>query len=98
MEIKKQAITPLCKDLPSATVTTLPDDIIHYAEPRILTVRENARLQTFPDWFEFTGAYTTGGKQRKHTCPRYTQVGNAVPPLLAEAMGLLIEVEMKRAI
>lgn len=97
MEIKKQAITPLSKDLPSATVTTLPDDIIHYAEPRILTVRENARLQTFPDWFEFTGAYTTGGKQRKNTCPRYTQVGNAVPPLLAEAMGLLIGVEMKRA-
>ena len=69
------------------TVTTLPDDMIHYAEPRILTVRENARLQTFPDWFSFKGKYTTGGHRRKYECPRYTQVGNAVPPLLAEAIG-----------
>lgn len=85
--IKKRAITPLSETLPSATVTTLPDDIIHYSEPRILTVRENARLQTFPDWYEFTGNYTTGGTNRKDACPRYTQVGNAVPPLFAEAIG-----------
>lgn len=85
--IKKRAITPLSKTLPSATVTTLPDDIIHYSEPRILTVRENARLQTFPDWYEFTGNYTTGNTRRKNDCPRYTQVGNAVPPLFAEAIG-----------
>lgn len=90
LSIKKQAITPLCPSSPSATVTTLPDDIIHYSEPRILTVRENARLQSFPDWFSFQGPYTTGGKLRKHSCPRYTQVGNAVPPLLAEAMGKLL--------
>lgn len=89
--VKKQAITPLCPNSPSATVTTLPDDILHYSEARILTVRENARLQSFPDWFEFKGAYTTGGRRRKTTCPRYTQVGNAVPPLLAEAMGRLIK-------
>lgn len=88
--IKKQAITPLDGNLPSATVTTLPDDILHYLEPRILTVRENARLQSFPDWFSFQGVYTTGGKQRKYTCPRYTQVGNAVPPILAEALGMLL--------
>ena len=88
--IKKQAFTPLHPNQPSATVTTLPDDILHYSEARILTVRENARLQSFPDWFEFQDAYTTGGHQRKHTCPRYTQVGNAVPPLLGEAMGRLL--------
>lgn len=88
--MKKHALTPLHPDLPAATITTLPDDILHYSEPRILTVRENARLQSFPDWFEFQGAYTTGGKQRKYTCPRYTQVGNAVPPLLAEALGALL--------
>jgi len=87
MGIKKRAITPLNETLPSATVTTLPDDIIHYSEPRILTVRENARLQTFPDWYKFTGNYTTGGTKRKNDCPRYTQVGNAVPPLFAEAIG-----------
>jgi DNA (cytosine-5)-methyltransferase 1 len=88
--IKKHSITPLHPGLPSSTVTTLPDDILHYSEPRILTVRENARLQSFPDWFEFQGKYTTGGKKRKHECPRYTQVGNAVPPLLAEAIGTLL--------
>lgn len=85
--IRKQATTLLAANKPSATVTTLPDDIIHYSEPRILTVRENARLQSFPDWFEFRGGYTTGGKDRKRQCPRYTQVGNAVPPLLAEGLG-----------
>lgn len=88
--ICKHSITPLHPKLPSVTVTTLPDDILHYSEPRILTVRENARLQSFPDWFEFQGKYTTGGKERKNQCPRYTQVGNAVPPLLSEAIGLLL--------
>jgi DNA (cytosine-5)-methyltransferase 1 len=88
--INKQAVTPLHPDLPASTVTTLPDDIVHYSEPRILTVRENARLQTFPDWFRFTGNYTTGGKERRSSCPRYTQVGNAVPPLFAEAIGRVL--------
>ncbi len=89
--IKKHALTPLHGDSPSATITTLPDDMVHYSEPRILTVRENARIQTFPDWFQFTGSYTTGGKDRKNKCPRYTQVGNAVPPLFSEAIGLILK-------
>lgn len=69
------------------TITTLPDDFIHYQEPRILTVREFARLQSFPDWFEFHGKYTTGGELRKVDCPRYSQIGNAVPPRLAMFLG-----------
>ena len=85
--LKKHSFTPLHSNKIAATVTTLPDDMIHYKEPRILTVRENARLQSFPDWFEFRGKYTTGGQRRKDECPRYSQVGNAVPPLLAEAIG-----------
>ncbi|SOE01830.1 DNA cytosine methyltransferase [Caenispirillum bisanense] len=85
--IKKRSTTPMSGAQPSPTVTTLPDDIIHYSEPRVLTVREHARLQSFPDWFRFTGPYTAGGPWRKRACPRYTQVGNAVPPLLAEALG-----------
>jgi len=84
---KKQCLTPLHPDQISKTITTLPDDLLHYSEPRILTVRENARIQSFPDWFEFQGKYTTGGNRRKLECPRYTQVGNAVPPLMAEALG-----------
>ena len=88
--IKKRSTTPMSADLPSPTVTTLPDDILHYSEPRILTVREQARLQSFPDWFAFKGPYTSGGSQRAKACPRYTQVGNAVPPLLAEAFGEML--------
>lgn len=88
--LKKHAITVLAKEFPSPTITTLPDDIIHYSEPRILTARETARIQSFPDWFEFTGKYTTGGKARKVDCPRYTQIGNAVPPLLSEAIAKML--------
>jgi DNA (cytosine-5)-methyltransferase 1 len=75
---------------PAPTITTLPDDFVHYSEPRILTVRECARLQSFPDWFEFKGKYTSGGDRRIHECPRFTQVGNAVPPLLAQFMGAYV--------
>lgn len=88
--IKKHSLTVLSDSAPAPTVTTLPDDILHYSEPRILSVRENARLQSFPDWFDFLGKYTTGGRFRKLDCPRYTQVGNAVPPLLAKAIGLVL--------
>ena len=87
---KKQVISVLDSTKPSRTLTTLPDDIIHYSEPRILTVRESARIQSFPDNFSFRGKYTTGGNRRTLECPRYTQVGNAVPPLLGEALGRLI--------
>jgi len=85
--IKKNSIRVLSKDLPSGTITTLPDDQLHYSENRILTVREQARLQSFPDWFVFEGKYTTGGNQRRVECPRYTQIGNAVPPFVSEAIG-----------
>lgn len=88
--LNKQRTVPLDPDAPSHTVTTLPDDILHFEEPRILTVRESARLQSFPDWFVFRGKFTTGGDRRTKECPRYTQVGNAVPPLLARAWGTAI--------
>lgn len=87
---KKQAITVLNEGEPSKTLTTLPDDLLHYSEPRILTVREMARIQSFPDNFDILGKYTTGGERRTQECPRYTQVGNAVPPLLGEALGEVI--------
>jgi len=82
----KHRTLPMSPIMPAPTLTTLPDDVLHYSEPRILTVREYARLQSFPDWFQFKGKYTTGGDRRKKDCPRYTQVGNAVPPLLAEGV------------
>ena len=94
--VKKHANVILDETQPSHTLTTLPDDLLHYSEPRILTVREFARLQSFPDWFSFSGKYTTGGKQRKDECPRYTQVGNAVPPLLSRYIGDLIRDLLKK--
>ena len=86
--LKKRSVKVLDPDDVAPTITTIPDDFIHYSEPRVLTVRECARLQSFPDWFEFKGPYTTGGKRRVQQTPRYTQVGNAVPPLFAEQVGL----------
>jgi DNA (cytosine-5)-methyltransferase 1 len=89
--LKKRSVTILAANQTAPTVTTLPDDIIHYSEPRVMTVRECARLQTFPDWFVFKGQYTTGGKTRVTDTPRYTQVGNAVPPLFAELVGIAMK-------
>jgi DNA (cytosine-5)-methyltransferase 1 len=59
-QLKKNTTKLLEKDQPSPTLTTLPDDYIHYQEPRILTVREYARIQSFNDWYQFKGKYTTG--------------------------------------
>lgn len=50
---------------------------IHPEEHRTLSVREAARIQTFPDYFRFSGSPTAGFKQ----------IGNAVPPMLGEAIG-----------
>jgi len=77
-------------DEPAPTVVTLPDDYVHPSEARIMTVTELARLQSFPDWFEFRSKETTGSHRRKVEVPQYTQVGNAVPPLMAQAIGELI--------
>ena len=82
----------LADEWPALTVTSLPDDIVHFREDRIPTVREVARLQTFPDWFEFRGVRTTGAERRRAGIyvPQYTQVANAVPPRLAHAVAARI--------
>lgn len=71
----------------SPTVVTMPDDFIHYSRYRAMTVREMARLQSFDDSFVFQGKRQTGGDKRKSEIPQYTLVGNAVPPLMARAIG-----------
>ena len=63
---------------PSKTIDTGHRNHFHYKWNRVPTVRENARLQSFPDRFKFLGTKTQQNKQ----------VGNAVPPLLAQAVGL----------
>lgn len=82
---------------PNITATSLADDYVHYSQPRVLTVREWARLQLFPDWYIFKGKRTTGGLRRAgnpregvfdREVPKYTQIGNAVPVGLAEQVGI----------
>lgn len=81
---------------PTLTATSLPDDYVHFSQPRVPTVREWARLQTFPDWYQFRGKRTTGGRRRagdpdagdwSRDVPKFTQIGNAVPVLLAQELG-----------
>jgi len=81
---------------PNITATSLPDDYVHYLQPRTFTVREWARFQTFPDWYNFSGPRTTGGIRRagnprenifSRELPKYTQIGNAVPVKLAYEIG-----------
>lgn len=90
-DLKKRTVIPLSGALPTPTITTLPDDYIHYSEPRIFTVREYARIQSFNDWYHFKGKYTTGGKRRTQEVPRYSQIGNAIPPLFGEQSGLILK-------
>lgn len=86
LESNKRNYTVLNPQGQSPTVCTMPDDFIHYAAHRPLTVREMARLQSFDDSFVFQGKRQTGGNKRKVEIPQYTLVGNAVPPLMAKAI------------
>lgn len=67
-------------NLPSITIDTGHMNYFHPVENRVPTVRESARLQSFPDSFIFMG---NQGEQ-------YRQVGNAVPPLMSKAIALEI--------
>ena len=89
---------------PTITITSLPDDFVHYSQARTPTVRECARMQTFPDWYQFAGKRTTGGIRRAgnprenifdREVPKYTQIGNAVPVKLAYEIGLHLNQVLK---
>lgn len=72
----------------SRAITSEPTDFIHYSQPRIPTIREMARLQTYPDEYEFLGQRTAGNENRRFNyCAQSQQVGNSVPPFLARAVG-----------
>ena len=65
-------------DQPSKAITSgAATEFVHPVEPRLLTLRECARLQTFPDGFRFAGTQAE----------RALLIGNAVPPLLGEVLG-----------
>ena len=71
-----EALTRYHSDKPSLTINTGHRSHFHYKYNRIPTVRESARLQSFPDDFIFYG----------NKSQQYKQVGNAVPPLLGYAV------------
>lgn len=89
---KKHSQRALMENDPAPAQLTIPDDLCHYhmENLRTLTVREMARFQSFPDWYVFRSKVTTGGDGRKFEVPQYTQVGNAVPPLLALKLGEIV--------
>ena len=70
------AWTRMNSEKPCFTIDTGHNHHFHYKENRVPTVRESARIQSFPDRFEFIGIKTSQLKQ----------VGNAVPPLMAKAI------------
>lgn len=76
-------------DIWAWTLNTKGDSVYHYGEPRALSVREFARLQSFPDRFTFATDPRKGMIEGRHdggpAHSRYRQAGNAVPPLLARA-------------
>ncbi len=83
LQTKKQNVYRLLESVPSRTVTcNFRTDIIHPWKPRGLTTREAARLQSFDDDYQFFGNLTRKAK----FVTQDDQVGNAVPPLLAQAI------------
>ena len=91
-DIFQDKIKRLRGDRPSWTITAhLHKDgymYIHPAQPRSITVREAARLQGFPDRFIFMGSRTD----------QFKQVGNSVPPLMAQAVALEIRKVLEEAL
>lgn len=81
----------LIPDKPALTVTShCLDENVHPTQNRALTVRECARLQSFPDSYDFCGGPYMVGHDNRKVQDKYEQIGDAVPPLLAYAWGKTI--------
>lgn len=77
----------LIEDQPSYTITShCLDEMLHPFINRAITPREAARLQSFPDWYYFEGPYVQFHGSEEED--KYEQIGDAIPPLLAYALGV----------
>ena len=85
LHLNTPARTVTCRNLSGATGDMLRIKLPDHRRRR-LTVREGARLQSFPDWFEFVGS-----EERQ-----FHQIGNAVPPLLAKAIATSVKVYLSQ--
>lgn len=93
-KITKQCYRRMYADKPAPTiVANFVTTTIHYAENRNLTAREAARIQTFPDSFIFKGRKTRMSWQKGLS--QFEQIGNAVPPKLAQLIGLSVKKILK---
>ena len=76
-------------DMPSRTIVahlkTDNNGYVHYDQNRGISVREAARIQSFPDWFKFEGAFTQ----------QFKQIGNAVPPVMARGIAKVLKKHIK---
>lgn len=97
LRVNRRSLQRMERNKQSRTITCCNEDFIHYSLDRIITIREMARLQSFPDNYIFYGTRTTGGDMRKFSCCQVQQAGNSVPPLLAQAIaeGVLKMLEYK---
>ena len=91
MELKDKRNYRLKPDEASPTVTShCLDEFVHPFHDRALTVRECARLQSFPDAYDFKGGPYIVPHIDRAIQDKYEQIGDAVPPLLAYAWGMEI--------
>lgn len=89
MFIKRNYRLPLDEAAPTVTSHCL-DEFVHPTSNRALTVRECARLQSFPDSYEFVGGPYIVPHIDRSVQDKYEQIGDAVPPLVAYAWGKVI--------
>ncbi|MGH2517473.1 MAG: DNA cytosine methyltransferase, partial [Ktedonobacterales bacterium] len=72
----------LVADSPCLTITSASGtEFVHPLQDRVLTLRECARIQSFPDWFEYAGTWSS----------KATQIGNAIPPLFMKQLASHIQ-------
>lgn len=106
-ELQKRRVLPkkmfikrnyrLISNQPSPTVTShCLDEFVHPIYNRALTVRECARLQSFPDSYDFCGGPYITPHLHNDIQDKYEQIGDAVPPLLAYAWGNCINSILKK--